>query len=295
MDSETMNPSIEIPNQEIKMSLSKKQVRAKLRKIKKKKKKILYQGQTQKTNDLYSNSMKKEADSILLAKINVLTEEWFLTKQSELTLKNENFDLKKSIQNISEDNNMKKEIITRLNQEKNLLDSYIQTGQSELTNLKHAMKRLKKITEDNKMQAEMIERLKREKNLSDLKIQTEIADLKQIINKNKKDEDILKTKISEYQQENNRFRHLIQKLKEGKFNPDKFEIKQLNCQLRQLRKEKRNLHFDLISCKKLLEEPKKNNIQNNGNSALEYTKKKFGSERSPKCYTVVSRSQPSCP
>ena len=274
MDSEMVNLSIKIPNQETKMFLSKKQMRAKLRKIKKKKKKIFHQGQPQKTetfkNDLSSNS-KKEADSILLSKLNVLTEDWFLSKKSEVTLKNENFDLKNSIQNISEDNNMKKEIITRLNQEKKILDSYIQTGQSELTNLKHAMKRLKKITEDNKMQAEIIRRLKRENNLSDLKIQTEIADLKQIINKNKEDEDILKTKISEYQQEIARFRRLIQKLREGKFNPDQFEIKQLNSQLRQLRKEKRSLHFDLISCKKLLEEPK-TNIHNNGKTALKYAK-----------------------
>ena len=275
MDSETVKLSIKILNQDNKMLLSKKQMRAKLRKIKKKKKKILYQCQSQKTgtftNDLSSNS-EKEADSILLSKINVLTEEWFLTKQSEVTLKNENLDLKKSIQNITEDNNMKKEIITRLKQEKNWLDSYLQTGQTELSNLKQTMKRLKKITEDNKMQAEIITRLKKEKNMSDLKIQTEITDLKQIINKNTGDEDILKTKISEYHKEIANLRCLIQKLKGGKFNPDQFKIKQLNSQLRQLRKEKRNLHFDLISCKKLIEEQKKTSVQKNGKSAFEYGK-----------------------
>lgn len=295
MDSETVKLLTKNPNQETIVFLSKKQKRAKMRKIRKKNKKILHQGQPKKTGtfttDLSSHS-EKEADSILLSKINVLTEEWFLTKQSEVTLKNENFDLKKSIQNISEDNNMKKEIITRLKQEK-MLDSYIQTGQPDLTNLKQTMMRLKKITEDNKKQAEMITRLTEEKIMSDLKIQTEIDDLKQMINKNKdkrESEDVLKTKISEYQTENANLRHLIQKLKGGKFNPNQFEIKKLNSQLRQLRKEKRNLHFDLISCKKLVEEQKKTLFQNNGKSALEYGKPFFGASRSSRCH-----SPPSCP
>ena len=58
------------------------------------------------------------------SKLDVLTEELFLTKQSEKKLKKENSDL-------TENTNLKKHIIMKLKNEKDILVSQIQTGQAE--------------------------------------------------------------------------------------------------------------------------------------------------------------------
>ena len=65
---------------------------------------------------------------------------------------------------------------------------------------------------------------------------------------------------------------LLEKQKDGKFNPNEIKIKKLNIQLRQQRLVARNLSFELKRCQKLLEEKKteNSNKQNDGKSAWEH-------------------------
>ena len=74
------------------------------------------------------------------SKVNVLTKELFLMKQSEKTLKNENSELKNSLKKCTEDTDLKQEIIIRLKNEMVVLVSKIQTGQDEISNLKQERK-----------------------------------------------------------------------------------------------------------------------------------------------------------
>ncbi len=74
------------------------------------------------------------------SKVNVLTKELFLMKQSEKTLKNENSELKNSLKKCTEDTDLKQEIIIRLKNEMVVLVSKIQTGQDEIANLNQVIK-----------------------------------------------------------------------------------------------------------------------------------------------------------
>ena len=147
------------------------------------------------------------------SKVNVLTEELFLMKQSEKTLKHENTELENSLKKCTEDTDLKQGIITRLKKEQGVLVSKIKTGQDEISNLNRVIK------EKDKVQ----------------------FDLKQ----------------------------LVEKQKDGEFNPNEIKIKQLNIQLRQQRLVARNLRCELKTCQKLLEEKRTENFNKQNDGRLE--------------------------
>ena len=153
------------------------------------------------------------------SKVNVLTEELFLMKQSEKTLKNENTELENSLKKCTEDTNLKQGIITRLKKEQGVLVSKIKTGQDEISNLNRVIK------EKDKVQ----------------------FDLKQ----------------------------LVEKQKDGEFNPNEIKIKQLNIQLRQQRLVARNLRCELQTCQKLLEEKRTENFNKQNDGRIESMDKYF--------------------
>ena len=142
------------------------------------------------TTDVFSNS-KKKTNSFSVSKIDVLSENLFLTKQSERKLKNENSDLQISLQKCREDINLKKVIIMKLQNEKEKLDSQIQAGQAEMDYLNQLLK------EKGKVQ---------------------------------KNEHALVKKETQYQKEIANQKNLIEKLNEGKFNPYESKLKYLSIQ-----------------------------------------------------------------
>ena len=148
------------------------------------------------TTDVFSNS-KKMTNSFSVSKIDVLSEELFLTKQSERKLKNENSDLKFSLQKCTEDTNLKNDIIMKLKSEKDMLDSQIQTGQAEIEHLNQLIKEKEKV---------------------------------------QKNEHLPVKKETEYQKEIANQKKLIEKLREGKFNTYESNGKHLNIQLRKPKK-----------------------------------------------------------
>ena len=153
------------------------------------------------------------------SKVNVLTEELFLMKQSEKTLKHENTELENSLKKCTEDTDLKQGIITRLKKEQVVLVSKIKTGQDEISNLNRVIK------EKDKVQ----------------------FDLKQ----------------------------LVEKQKDGEFNPNEIKIKQLNIQLRQQRLVARNLRCELKTCQKLLEEKRTENFNKQNDGRIESMDKFF--------------------
>ena len=148
------------------------------------------------TTDVSSNS-KQKTNSFSASKFDVLSEELFLTKQSEKKLKKENSDLQISLKKCTDDTNLKKSIIMKLKNEKDMLDSQIQTGQAEIDHLNQLMK-------ENE--------------------------------KGKKNEQVSVEKETKYQKEIANQKKIIQKLKEGKSNFYESKIKHLNIQLREAKK-----------------------------------------------------------
>ena len=153
------------------------------------------------------------------SKVKVLTDELFLMKQSEKTLKHENTELENSLKKCTEDTDLKQGIITRLKKEQGVLVSKIKTGQDEISNLNRVIK------EKDKVQ----------------------FDLKQ----------------------------LVEKQKDGEFNPNEIKIKQLNIQLRQQRLVARNLRCELKTCQKLLEEKRTENFNKQNDGRIESMDKFF--------------------
>lgn len=164
------------------------------------------------------------------SKIDVLTEELFLTKKSEKQLKKENSNLKNVLKKYTENSRLREENFMKLKKEQDMKDSQIQTSQAEIAHLKQLIK------DKTKMQ---------------------------------NNEHELATKIKDYQKDIAHLTKIIDKQKAGKFNPNEIKIKQLNIKLRQQRLVARNLSIELETCRKLLKEQKteKSEKQNNGDSA----------------------------
>ena len=105
-------------------------MKARFRKMNKKKKRFLgkMKNTGNSTIDASSNSEVKTFCN-LSSKLNVLTEELFLSKKLERTLKKENLNLKNSLKKCTKDNN-------RLKNEKDMLNSKIQKNPSKTADLK---------------------------------------------------------------------------------------------------------------------------------------------------------------
>ena len=218
MNSQTEKPQNKIPNLNIRDSYE-KIMRARYRKRKKKLK--------SKTGNSTRNM---SATASIASKMDILTEELFLTKQSEKQLINETSNLKNLLQKCTENTRLREEIFIKLKNEKEMLESQIQTNQAEIAHLNQ-----------------------------------EIKDKTKMLKK----EHEIETKITNYQKDIAHLTKIIEKQKEGKLNPNELKIKQLNIQLRQQRLVVRNLSNELETCKKILQEKTTENSkkQSNGNSA----------------------------
>ena len=108
-------------------------MKARFRKMNKKKKRFLgkMKNTGNSTIDASSNSDVKTLSN-LSSKLNVLTEELFLSKKLERTLKNENLNLRNSLKKCTKDNN-------RLKNEKDMFNSKIQKNPSKTGDLKQVI------------------------------------------------------------------------------------------------------------------------------------------------------------
>ena len=123
---------------------------------------------------------------------------------------------------------------------------------------------LKKCTEDTDLKQEIITRLKKEQGVLVSKIKTgqdEISNLNRVIKEKDKVQFDLK--------------QLVEKQKDGEFNPNEIKIKQLNIQLRQQRLVARNLRGELQTCQKLLEEKRTENFNKQNDGRIESMDKFF--------------------
>ena len=108
-------------------------MKARFRKMNKKKKRFLgkMKNTGNSTVDASSNSEVKTLCN-LSSKLNVLTEELFLSKKLERTLKNENLNLRNSLKKCTKDSN-------RLKNEEDMFNSKFKKNQSKIADLKQVI------------------------------------------------------------------------------------------------------------------------------------------------------------